>query len=129
MKIILDTDTGKATMEKDGKIVEDFTCYDFKFQSSHSESRFHYWPNSKKERKIAREIYKNTGTKRKLTDKNKLAVEIGDKVSLPFNETGILVEILDILWGFDHIVKIVKGTFNGTNQLVEYKKEQLKLEN
>lgn len=54
--------------------------------------------------------------------------KIGDKLKLPLNETGTLVKILDIPWGFDHIVRIRKATFNITNQRLEFKKEQLELE-
>ena len=54
--------------------------------------------------------------------------KIGDKVKLPLNETGTIVAKLNIPWGFDHIVKIRKATFNKTNQKLEYKKEQLELE-
>jgi len=42
--------------------------------------------------------------------------KIGDRVKLPLNETGTVVGKLDILWGFDHIVRIRKATFNKTNQ-------------
>lgn len=34
--------------------------------------------------------------------------KIGDRVKLPLNETGTLVEKLDLLWGFDHVVRIRK---------------------
>jgi len=54
--------------------------------------------------------------------------KIGDRVKLPFNETGTLVKKLTLLWGFDHIVRIRKATFNKTNQRVEFKREQLVLE-
>lgn len=54
--------------------------------------------------------------------------EIGNRVKLPFNETGTLVKKLDLLWGFDHIVRIRKATLNKVNQRIEFKKEQLELE-
>jgi len=54
--------------------------------------------------------------------------KVGDKVKLPLNETGTIVEKLNLLWGFDHVVRIRKATFNKTNQRVKYKKEQLELE-
>lgn len=54
--------------------------------------------------------------------------EIGDRVKLPFNETGTLVKKLKLLWGFDHIVRIRKATFNKTNQRIEFKKTQLEHE-
>lgn len=55
-------------------------------------------------------------------------LKVKDKVLLPFNETGTIIKILDIPWGFKYIVRIRKATFNKTNQYHEYKKEQLKLE-
>lgn len=54
--------------------------------------------------------------------------KIGDKVSLPFNETGTIVKILDLIWGFNYIVKIRKATFNKTNERIEFRKQDLKLE-
>jgi len=57
-----------------------------------------------------------------------MAFEIGDKVKLPLNETGTLVKKLNLMWGFDHIVRIRKATFNKTNQRIEFKEEQLELE-
>ena len=55
--------------------------------------------------------------------------KIGDKVKLPLNETGTINKIKDIPWGFKYIVKIRKATFNKTNELYEYKEEQLTHEN
>jgi len=54
--------------------------------------------------------------------------KIGDRLILPFNETGTLVKIKNILWGFDHVVRIRKATLNKTNQRIEFKREQLSLE-
>lgn len=54
--------------------------------------------------------------------------KIGDRVKLPLNETGTIVKILDILWGFNYIVRIRKATFNKTNQRVDFKISQLELE-
>lgn len=54
---------------------------------------------------------------------------IGDRVKLPLGETGTIVKKLKILWGFDHVVRIRKATFNKTNQHIEFKKSQLILEN
>ena len=51
--------------------------------------------------------------------------KIGDRVKLPFDETGTLVKKLNLPWGFDHIVRIRKANFNKTNQRLEFKKEQL----
>lgn len=55
-------------------------------------------------------------------------LEIGARVTLPMGETGTLVKKLNILWGFDHIVRIRKATFNKTNEHHEFKREQLTLE-
>ncbi len=53
----------------------------------------------------------------------------GDKVILPFNETGTIVKVNEnLLWGHKYDVKIRKATFNITNQIVDFKEEQLKLE-
>lgn len=52
----------------------------------------------------------------------------GDRVKLPFDETGTVVKILQLPWGFDHIVRIRKATFNKTNEYREFKKGQLTLE-
>lgn len=54
--------------------------------------------------------------------------EVGDRLKLPFNETGTLAKKIDLIWGFDHIVRIRKATLNKTNQRIEFKKEQLELE-
>lgn len=53
---------------------------------------------------------------------------IGDKIKLPLKETGTIVKIKDIPWGFKYVVKIRKATFNKTNQLHEYKEEQMDFE-
>ena len=57
-----------------------------------------------------------------------MEVKIGDRVKLPFDETGTVVKHLNLLWGFSYVVRIRKGTFNITNQRLEFKKEQLQLE-
>lgn len=57
-----------------------------------------------------------------------MTFEIGDRVKLPLNETGTLVKKLNLIWGFDHIVRIRKATFNKTNQRIEFKETQLELE-
>jgi hypothetical protein len=52
--------------------------------------------------------------------------EVKDRVKLPFDETGTIVEIKDLPWGFKYRVRIRKGSiFNNTNQIVEFKYEQL----
>ena len=58
----------------------------------------------------------------------KIIFEVGDKVKLPFDETGTLVKILPLPWGFTHIVKMrkVNPLFGKkVNQHCEYKPEQL----
>lgn len=50
---------------------------------------------------------------------------IGDRVKLPLNETGTIMKIKNVLWGFDHVVRIRKATFNKTNQRIEFKASQL----
>jgi hypothetical protein len=50
---------------------------------------------------------------------------IGDRVNLPFQETGTVVGINNILWGFKYRVKIRKATLNKTNEIHDFKEEQL----
>jgi len=55
--------------------------------------------------------------------------KIHDKVLLPFNETGTIVKIRERqIWGHKYDVKIRKATLNKTNEIVDFKEEQLKLE-
>ena len=59
----------------------------------------------------------------------KIIFEVGDKVKLPFDETGTLVKILNKPWGFTHVVKMrkVNPLFDRkTNQHCVYKPEDLK---
>jgi uncharacterized membrane protein len=58
----------------------------------------------------------------------KIDFKVGDLVKLPFNETGKIVEIKNLLWGFNYIVKMrkVNPLFdNKTNQKIDFKLEQL----
>ncbi len=55
-------------------------------------------------------------------------MEVGSKVKLPFEETGTIIKILNIPWGFNYIIRIRKASFNKTNQHIEFKREQLELE-
>lgn len=56
-------------------------------------------------------------------------MQIGDRVKLPLNETGTIVRIeTSRLDWFPYKVRIRKSTFNKTNQVLEYKLEQLELE-
>lgn len=55
--------------------------------------------------------------------------KVGDKVKLPLNETGTIKKINTK--GFDwfpYKVRIRKATLNKTNQILEFKKEQLQPE-
>lgn len=54
--------------------------------------------------------------------------KVGDRVRLPLEETGTVVKIKNIPWGFKYVVKIRKATFNVTNEHHDYKKEQMELE-
>jgi hypothetical protein len=56
-----------------------------------------------------------------------MELEVGQKVSLPFGETGTIKKIKDIPWGFKYLIKINKGVFNKTNEILEFKKEQIQL--
>ena len=55
--------------------------------------------------------------------------EIGTKVKLPFGETGTIkrVNTKTLDW-FPYKVRIRKAVFNKTNQILEFKKEQLQPE-
>lgn len=49
----------------------------------------------------------------------------GMKVKLPFGETGKIVEVKDLIWGFKYAVKIITGVFNNPKEIVDFKAEQL----
>ncbi len=53
----------------------------------------------------------------------------GDRVKLPFNETGTLVKFQDLLWGSRWLVRIRKSNgFNETNQIVDFFEKDFELE-
>lgn len=55
--------------------------------------------------------------------------EEGDKVKLPFGETGTLLSFEERLWASFWYVRIRKSNgFNKTNQIVEFFERQLELE-
>ena len=55
--------------------------------------------------------------------------EIGDRVKLPFNETGTLVRYEELVWASRWWVKIRKSNgFNKTNQIVDFFEKHLELE-
>ena len=59
---------------------------------------------------------------------NNLLFEVGDNVILPLQEKGVIKNIDVIVWGFNVSVQITKGTFNEIDDIVEYKLEQLELD-
>jgi len=59
---------------------------------------------------------------------NNLLFEVGDNVILPLQEKGVIKNIDVIIWGFNVSVQITKGTFNEIGDIVEYKLEQLELD-
>lgn len=53
----------------------------------------------------------------------------GDKVKLPFNETGTVVRVRENqLWGHKYDVKIRKATLSVTNEVADFKAEQMEHE-
>lgn len=56
-------------------------------------------------------------------------INVGAKVNLPFGETGTVIKINNETFDwFPYKVRIRKAVFNKTNQIVEFKKEQLEIE-
>lgn len=53
--------------------------------------------------------------------------KVGDRVELPFNQEGVILKIIDMLWGHPYIVEITEGTLNAEGDTEHYKKEQMKL--
>jgi hypothetical protein len=49
----------------------------------------------------------------------------GDKVKLPFNETGTVVRGKEYAWMKIYWVRIRKATFNKTNQVIDFFERQL----
>jgi hypothetical protein len=58
-----------------------------------------------------------------------MELEIGTKVRLPFGETGTIkgVNTKSLDW-YPYKVRIRRATVNKTNQILEFKKEQLQIE-
>ena len=54
--------------------------------------------------------------------------KIGDRVKLPFDETGTIVKIHEYIWASKYIVRIRKATFNKTNQRIDFIYNHLILE-
>ena len=60
---------------------------------------------------------------------SEIEFKVTDKVLLPFDETGTIVEIKEYAWMTKYYVKIRKSNgFNKTNQIVDFFKKHLKLE-
>jgi len=49
----------------------------------------------------------------------------GDRVKLPFNETGTVVRGKEYAWMKIYWVRIRKATFNKTNQVIDFFERQL----
>lgn len=58
-------------------------------------------------------------------------IEVGDKVTLPFDEEGEVKEIINIPWGYNYLVEITKskGVFNKVGEVNTYKIGQIHLKN
>ena len=52
----------------------------------------------------------------------------GDRVKLPFNETGTVVRFRDFIWGNNYDVRIRKATLSKTNEIADFKEEDMELE-
>lgn len=50
---------------------------------------------------------------------------MGDKVSLPCDERGEIIKILDIPWGFKYVVKIEIATLNNVGDIHDFKETQI----
>ena len=51
----------------------------------------------------------------------------GDKVKLPFNEEGIVMKYVELLWGFPYKVKITKATLSELGEVGDFKECQMEL--
>lgn len=62
--------------------------------------------------------------------KTEIIWEVGDRVKLPLKETGTIVRINNksLDW-FKYKVRIRKATLNKTNQILEYKYDELEIDN
>jgi hypothetical protein len=54
--------------------------------------------------------------------------EKGQKVKLPFNETGTIKQVENLVWFNRYQVKIRKATFNKTNQVMDFLEREITLE-
>jgi hypothetical protein len=60
---------------------------------------------------------------------NNQKLKKGDRVKLPFDETGTLVRFQELIWASRWWVRIRKSNgFNKTNQVVDFFPNQLELE-
>ncbi len=59
----------------------------------------------------------------------KIILEVGDRVKLPFDETGTIKRIEELAWFTRYWVRIRKSNgFNKTNEVVDYLRRDLELE-
>jgi len=52
----------------------------------------------------------------------------GDRVKLPFDETGTVVRFRGYVWGSKYDVRIRKATLSKTNEVADFREEDLELE-
>lgn len=59
----------------------------------------------------------------------KIILEVGDRVTLPFEETGTVVRIEKVMWLTKYWIRIRKSNgFNKTNQVVDFFRRHIELE-
>ena len=62
----------------------------------------------------------------RLCNLNNILFDIGDVVSLPLEEEGVIYSIDNTIpWGFNVEVMITKGTFNDVGEIVQFRKQDL----
>jgi len=72
----------------------------------------------------------NKSVKYSRKEKLKKIIVIGREVLLPFEEEGIIVDYLNLIWGFPYIVEITNGgVFNDIGEVREFKREEIIFKN
>jgi hypothetical protein len=61
-----------------------------------------------------------------LQEKN--GFRVGDRVKLPFDETGTIKRIEEVMWLTKYWVRIRKATMNKTNEIHDYFERHIELE-
>ena len=61
-----------------------------------------------------------------LQEKN--GFKVGDRVKLPFDETGTIKRIEEVMWLTKYWVRIRKATFNKTNEVHDFFERHIELE-